>query len=339
MLFKEELFKGVEMTEHLRLYHTTNEKYKGIIFNQSHELVVSNFPIPEELVVEPGVDVNLEFPLKVYKSVEGTLIRVFYYDDEWHLATSSRLDAYTSFWSNQKSFGKQFEEYVESISGTPLDVFLCSLDRSMAYFFLLPTSGVNRIGKSKDDTKKCIYLVGFQKNGKLELADSESVQPNLWSYLDFAIVNEVEELLELIQDNPVIHYSSELDKIHKYTSRDYSERCKLRNNSQSVVGRYFELLRQDSEQATKFRSMYPEANLEFYSKQLNTIAGYIHKNYYNRYVKKEYTVVPKIYFEIMKKCHQRYLETHEKTTGVQVYNIILEQDTKVILSLIRNFSY
>jgi hypothetical protein len=337
MLFKEELFKGVEMSEHLRLYHTTDEKYKGIIFNQSYELIVSNFPIPEEVVVEP--ETKFEFPVKVYKSVEGTLIRVFYYGEEWHMATSSRLDAYTSFWSNHKSFGKQFEEYVECISGTPLDVFLCSLDPSMAYFFLLPTSGVNRIGKSRDDTEKCIYLVGVYKNGKLELADSESIQPNLWSYLESTTANSIEELLEMIQENPVIHYSSDLDKIHKYMSKGYAERCKLRNNSQDVVGRYFELLRQDPEQATKFRSMYPEANLEFYSKQLNTIAGYIHKNYYNRYVKKEYTVVPKVYFEMMKKCHERYLETREKTTSVQVYNMILEQDTKVILSLIRNFSY
>jgi len=337
MLFKEELFKGVEMNEHLRLYHTTDEKYKGIIFNQSYELVVRNFPIPVEVVVDS--ETVIEFPLKVYKSVEGTLIRVFYHNDEWHMATSSRLDAYTSFWSNQKSFGKQFEEYVESISGTPLDVFLCSLDQSIAYFFLLPTSGVNRIGKSKDDTEKCIYLVGVQKNGKLELADSESVQQNLWSYLEHATVIHAEELLELVQENPVIHYSENLEKIHKYMSKAYLERCKLRNNSQNVAGRYFELLRQDPEQATQFRSLYPEANLEFYSRQLNTIVGYIHKNYYNRYVKKEYTIVPKIYFEIMKKCHERYLETHEKTTSVQVYNIILEQDTKVILSLIRNFSY
>jgi len=341
MLFKEELFKGVEMNEHLRLYHTIDDKYKGIIFDQSYQLVLFNFPIPEEVVVESTdqlSNLELDFPLQVYDSVEGTLIRLFYFKDEWQMATSSRLDAYTSFWSSHKSFGKQFEEYVEDISGTPLEVFLCSLDRSIAYFFLLPTSGVNRIGKAEDEKDKKVYLVGTQSEGKIHLADS-SLGSNVWSYLESITVNHLEELLELTVKNPLVYYSSGLDKIQKFMSRDYTERCKLRNNSQNVVGRYFELLREDSDQAEKFRSMYPEANLEFYSKQLHTIVGYIHKNYYNRYVKKEYTIVPKIYFGIMKKCHEHYLETREKTTVEQVYNIILEQDTKLILSLIRNFSY
>lgn len=336
MLFKEELFKGVEMNEHLRLYHTIDDKYKGIIFDQSYQLVLSNFPIPEEVVVEPKT--QLEFPLQVYSSIEGTLIRLFHYANDWQIATSSRLDAYTSFWSSSKSFGKQFEEYVEEISGTELDVFLCSLDPSLAYFLLLPTSGVNRIGKTEDEEVKRVYLVGVQKEGKLRLADS-SLGTNVWSYLESITVNNFQDLLELTGKNPLIYYSPNLDKIQKFMSRDYADRCKLRNNSQNVAGRYFELLRTDTDQATKFRSMYPEANLEFYSKQLHAIVGYIHKNYYNRYVKKEYTIVPKIYFGIMKKCHERYLETREKTTAEQVYNLILEQETKMIMSLIRNFSY
>lgn len=339
--FKEELFKGVEMNEHLRLYHTADDRYKGIIFDQSYQLVLGNFPIPEEIVVSSEESQTISFPLKVYHSVEGTLIRLFYHNDDWHMATSSRLDAYTSFWSNRKSFGKQFEEYIEEISGTlPLDVFLCSLDPKISYFFLLPTTGVNRIGKPEDESQPKIYLVGVQIDKELRLVDSDSeVGKNVWSYLEHTCVENHQELFELVQKNPMIHYSEKLDKIQKFMSNDYSERCKLRNNSQDVVSRYFDLLRQDPEQALKFRSMYPEANLEFYSRQLNTIVGYIHKNYYNRYVKKEYTIVPKIYFGIMKKCHEKYLQNREKTTPEQVYHIILEQDTKVILSLIRNFSF
>lgn len=338
--FKEELFKGVEMSEHLRLYHTTDDRYKGIIFDQSYQLVLGNFPIPEEIIVEPDQVQNLDFPLKVYHSVEGTLIRLFYHNDEWHMATSSRLDAYTSFWSNRKSFGKQFEEYIHTISGTPLEVFLCSLDPKISYFFLLPTTGVNRIGKVEDESHLNIYLVGVQIDKEIRLVDSDSeVGKNVWSYLEHTLVENYQELSELVEKNPMIRYSEKLDKIQKFMSKAYAERCKLRNNSQDVVSRYFELLRQDHEQALKFRSMYPEANLEFYSRQLNTIVGYIHKNYYNRYVKKEYTIVPKIYFGIMKKCHEKYLQNREKTTPEQVYNLILEQDTKTILSLIRNFSF
>ncbi len=329
------------MNEHLRLYHTTDDKYKGIIFNQQHQLIVSNFPVPEEVVVQGKPEMlGLSFPLDLVHSVEGTLIRLFYYNEEWHMATSSRLDAYTSFWSARQSFGKQFEEYVETITGTPFEVFLCSLDIQQKYFFLLPTSGLNRLGKVQDEPVKRIYLVAVQTaDNKLLYGSELPEERNVWSYLVRTMVDSWEELLECCQRNPMIYYAPGLEKIVKYVSAEYAQQCKLRNNNQDILAQYFELLRTDPEQATQLRATYPEANLEHYSKQLNMVVNYIHKNYYNRYVKKEYTIVPKVYFEWMKKCHEHYLETREKTTVQQVYQMIIKQDPKRIISLIRNFSY
>jgi hypothetical protein len=340
--FDESLFKGVDMNEHLRLYHTTDDKYKGIIFNQQHQLVVSNFPVPEEVIVEAGESniANLKFPMELTHSVEGTLIRLFYYNDEWQMATSSRLDAYTSFWSARQSFGKQFEEYVEAITGTPFEVFLCSLDTHQRYFFLLPTSGLNRLGKTHDEPVKRIYLVAVQTaDNKMLYGSDLPGERNAWSYLVQTLVESNEELLDCCQRNPMIYYAPNLEKVVKYVSVEYAERCKLRNNNQDIIAQYFELLRTDPEQATQLRASYPEANLEHYSKQLNMVVNYIHKNYYNRYVKKEYTIVPKVYFEWMKRCHEQYLQTREKTTVQQVYQMIIKQDPKRIISLIRNFSY
>jgi hypothetical protein len=340
--FEEQLFRGIDMNEYFKLYHTNDETYKGIIYDHNHKLVACNFPVPEEVVLTPETAQNISYPVHVYKGVEGTLIRVFYYNDEWHIATSSRLDAYTSFWANHQSFGRQFEEYVESITGTPFDVFLMSLDTSLIYFFILPTQGANRLGKVEDELEKHIYLVGIQAEGKLELPDSKRLEKNAWSYLESYVIQNAQDLLDQSEQTPLIYYhlndQSNEFKIIKYISELYALRCKLRNNCQNVPERYFELLKQDPTQATQFRSMYPESNLEFYSKQLSYVVGYIHKNYYDRYVKKEHVVIPKIYFQIMKKCHERFLETHEKTTPTVVYHIILEQDVKLILSLIRNFS-
>lgn len=337
--FKEELFKGVDMNEHLRLYHTTDNKYKGIIFDHTHQLVMGNFPVPEEIVVDTD-GANISFPIDLTHSVEGTLIRVFYYGDEWRMATSSRLDAYTSFWSARHSFGKQFEEYIEAITGTPFEVFLCSLDTSCKYFFLLPTSGLNRLGKTQDEPVKRVYLVAIQTNEDKIMYGSDLLEEkNAWSYLVHTTVDSLEELVDCCQRNPMIYYAPNLEKVVKYISSEYAQQCKLRNNNQDILSQYFELLRTQPEQATQLRAAYPEANLEYYSKQLNMVVNYIHKNYYNRYVKKEYTIVPKIYFEWMKKCHEHYLQTREKTTVQQVYQMIIKQDPKRIISLIRNFSY
>ena len=277
--------------------------------------------------------------MTVYPSTEGSLIRVFYYKDEWHLATSSRLDAYTSFWSSRQSFGKQFETFVEMISGTPLDVFLCSLDPTLGYFFLLPTHGSNRLGKTQDDPEPKIYLVGIQTVDQQILRGEElenRFERNIWSYFEKTCIESESELTEWVQTQPVIQYES--DRILKFVSDDYTKRLKRRSNNVNILDQYISLLRTSPDEATEFRAMYPESNLEFYSKQIGLIVGYIHKNYYNRYVKKEYTIVPKIYFEIMRACHKHYLDTREKTTAEQVYKIILAQDTRKIVSLIHNFS-
>lgn len=341
--FNEESFRGVDMNEHFKLYHTIDGKYKGIIFDHDYKFQLNNFPIPDEVILSSAglseLD-KLSFPLTVYKGIEGTMIRLFYANEDWNMATSSRIDAYTSFWSNHKSFGKQFEEYIEEITGTPFDVFLMSLNPLIAYFFLLPTSGSNRLGKSEEDPQKQIYLVGIQVDGKLKLVhSSDGLEHNAWSFLESCSIRNVQELYEQCEHSPLVVYHPDLIGITKYVSETYATRCKLRNNCQNVVARYFELLKQNPEEATQFRVMFPEANLEFYSQQLSRIVVYIQKNYYDRYVKKEHIIVPKVYFEIMKKCHERFLQTREKTTTERVYHIILEQDAKLILSLIRNFSY
>jgi hypothetical protein len=339
--FEENLYRGVDMNEQFKLYHTNDETYKGVVYDHTNNLVVCNFPVPEEIVLTHELAHTMSYPITVYKGVEGTLIRVFHYNEEWHMATSSRIDAYTSFWSNQQSFGRQFEEYVESITGTPFDVFLMSLDPTLVYFFILPTQGANRLGKLEDEIDKHVYLVGIQDQEKLQLPDPKYIQKNAWSYLESYQIQNARDLLEQNEHNPLIYYHSDPSvqfKITKYISESYAMRCQLRNNCQNVPERYFELLKQNPEQATQFRAMYPESNLEFYSRQLSYVVGYIHKNYYDRYVKKEHVVIPKVYFQIMKKCHERFLETREKTTPTVVYHIILEQDVKLILSLIRNFS-
>jgi len=49
--------------------------------------------------------------------VDGTLIRVWSYNNEWHVSTNQSIDAYQAFWSSpdKKSFGQLFEETGEML--------------------------------------------------------------------------------------------------------------------------------------------------------------------------------------------------------------------------------
>jgi hypothetical protein len=339
--------KGVEMTETLKLYHAKDDTFKGIILNHKDEHVMSNFPLPQDYILPDDLEkfsqeVGEVYPITVFAAIEGTLIRVYYYDDHWYISTSSRIDAYTSFWSTRQSFGSQFEDFVCSITGTPLEVFLCSLDKAKKYFFLLPTVGTNRLGKLPNEEPKRIYLVGIEEDDKklkygLELDKTEH---NAWSYLDEYSVDSLDHLQQIVceQDQNYILYLG--DRVVKCVSQAYKDRCDLRNNEPNIIYRYIELLKNNQlDLMEKFKNMYPEVNFSGYvEKRLFLMSKYIHSSYIARYIKKEYVLLPKIYFHIMKKCHQDFLETRGKTTLEKIQQMIMEQEPKVILSLIRNFS-
>lgn len=110
----------------------------------------------------------------------------------------------------------------------------------------------------------------------------------------------------------------------------------------NVTLRYVELLRESPEQCKILEEMYPdemypELKLRDIPSKLEGITRYIHDNYMSRYVQKEYVQIPKTYYEIMKRCHEDYRSTREKTTLDKVWNTVLSQEPKNILSLIRNF--
>ena len=112
-MFNLESLCGVEMTEDLRLYRTEDMRYKGIICDQQDQLIVQNFAVPTEFILPRDHEAVYEsfrdetFPLTVYESIEGTILRVYWFGDEWRVSTTSRIDAFGSSWASEQSFGDQ----------------------------------------------------------------------------------------------------------------------------------------------------------------------------------------------------------------------------------------
>ena len=69
---------------------------------------------------------------------EGSTIRIFYYEEEWKMGTSRRIEADTSYWTSQKSFKELF---IEGIKSTYNDInfkdYLETLDKNNCYTYLL----------------------------------------------------------------------------------------------------------------------------------------------------------------------------------------------------------
>lgn len=68
---------------------------------------------------------------------EGSLIKVYHYDEKWNTATSRHLSAEKNRWGSEDSFGKLFVECVEKSYDCSFKTFTDSLDQEFCYTFLI----------------------------------------------------------------------------------------------------------------------------------------------------------------------------------------------------------
>lgn len=342
---------GVDMTEDLRLYRTADSRYKGLIFDQQNEWVMQNFPIPTESVLPrdtDGVRATLAtdtFPLTVYEAQEGTILRAYCFRGEWRLSTTSRIDAFGSHWAAEQSFGDQFKEFVWKIAGIPLEVFFCSLRADRKYFFLLPTTGINRLGRLPEDDRApaVIYLVAIETEDRVlhyghTLPRDES---NLWSFVREWTVASIDDLVTLGAAHNLLYYRS-ASEIFKFQTEAYADRCALRNNEANLCYRFLELYTQhDRKRCDALAAQYPEADFDaLVVEPLDRLVYVLHQAYLTRYVQRPDVVehLPRLLFSVLRQCHAQYLETREKTTRKRVKHVVLNQHPKDLLKLIRTIN-
>lgn len=338
--------KCLDSSEELSLIQNAEKKLKGVIIDKDSNTVVQNFFMPIEFILgKDNHEIN-SFPTTLYKYVEGTSIRVYFWKDKWRISTTSRLDAFTSFWSNPVSFGALFVERLQKLGVSTLEEFYGLLDVSKVYFFLLPTSGMNRIGVLEDLNE--LFLIAMhqlQHEDTLQYGIDLEGFPNhgVWKYLDKYMVSDVNELDNLTKsidtDGFIWFPPNGNNQMVKFVTESYISRCKLRDNQANISFRYLQLKKNgDTEGCRKLEEMYPEARFDDLDNTMERLSRFLHKMYINRYVHKEYVIVNRTYYTILKRIHGLYISSRVPTSIKQVKDVIMENDTRLILSLLRKFS-
>ena len=95
--------------------------------------------------------------LKYSWAIEGTVLRVFHFDDVWHISTHRKIDADKSAWRTNVSFKKMFEATVEEKN---FEKFCESnLDTSLQYTFLLTANEITRFVCNQTTNHQPIYII------------------------------------------------------------------------------------------------------------------------------------------------------------------------------------
>lgn len=342
-------------------YHTCDrdspedlKKVRGWIQEtDTGKILFETFPYTEEyhgdeeipFFTTQGQDLLEEWD--VFFSMEGCLLRVFWYKDRWHISTNKKLNAFKSRWASRKSFGDIFRDGLVQTNGgneNILEVLLDQMDKSKIHLFLVRYNHENRVVCSAPKDFDFVYFIGSWDDEKKTL-DREWKHP-----IDVGIPVAVKEIPTTIYDlannvniqeyQGLIFFHKKKNLQVKLYSKEYERLYKIRDNNPNIRFRYLEI-RQDPEIKQEFIRLYPlyeDLFLE-YENILYQLAKLIRYYYIQRYIKNKYVTLPKEEYILMKKCHDWYLlnRAENKINVAKVLEILNREEVLALYKMIRRY--
>ena len=324
-----------------------NLECRGIIINDD-TIIMRNLPFTYEYS-DSDIDIKEKIEIifnncRFYDSQEGSLIRVFYFNDKWFMSTNRKLDAFKSRWSSDKSFGTYFVEGIRKISKDTdtddniLEKFYSTLNKDKKYLFLLKNSQENRIVCINSIEDDSIYHIGSYFNDEF-LLDDECMFPHPKEYKTFrdvdTLVNHVKNI-DIFNNQGIMCFGPNGYQ-YKILNSKYLDYFNIRNNEPNIILRYLEI-RTDKLKYNKFMYLYSiNYNLfENIERKIYEICSKILTCYINRFIKKIYSIVNQKEYKVVCKCHNwhkenmltnkinfnKVIEIYNKETSKDIYDMI-----------------
>jgi hypothetical protein len=318
-----------DKTDRLTLTHYANvsedtsesvKRTRGKIVNEKEEVVCSSYGYTPEYTVKVDHNKYKSYLTDlseciIYRSEEGSLLRLFFNDNKWNLSTHKRIDAFLSRWSSSKTFGEWFTIALEYFflqgegKGTITsenkdelyDCFCDTLDRTLVYTFLLRTNADTKIS-CKSPEHPTIYFTGAFKDEKR--VKDITIQIPTPLQVKFTTVEELEEYVTSL--DPYEHQGviailpdeSTLKIMHPTTMTSKA----IRGSEPDIRAAYFRI-RKSTDDILLFTQLFPNVDTKYIESQLYYMVKYLHSMYVRRYIKKQYTVVHPVLFSVMYIAH------------------------------------
>ncbi len=196
----------------------------------------------------------------ITEAIEGTLIRIFYFNDKWIITTHRKLDAFKSKWGSEKSFGDIFKEAVmiktqDSQINDDVDVnTLCQklgLNKHRQYTFLITATDKTRfVCPSTPIPIVYLYAITEKINNKTTIInenDSEMKKWNDWKQESLHL--KAPEAIQFVQNlsfpfkcQGLLFFNSKTFESYKLVNKTYQEYFDVRGNIPSVPFAYLHIL-------------------------------------------------------------------------------------------------
>lgn len=322
---------------------------RGIIFNND-TIIAKNFGYTEEYTISDEKKIEstiVDFSQwKFFSSLEGSIVRLYYFKDKWYLSTFKKIDAFKSKWGSKHSFGELFtralknETRINSNFGSSFlegksvyEQFLNLLDTKKQYMFLLPQK---RVCVNFDFHK--IYFVGTFENGVLSFENKTKLfrPPELLFSSIEELLNYVENDIHIDKYQGIICFNLYDNKVLKIFNSQYYKKYLIRGTEQSPRFRYLQL--RNNENDKNILTSICIENIEEFKQceyTISKIIKHVHKCYLDRYIKRIHILVYPDVHNILRALHKHYLGTKQPITELIVQNKINSLSAVVLNRLIK----
>lgn len=374
MLKCQNLMRVSDENESMTVWNYTGDlkdesnKYRGCITDKKNKIICPSLGYTYEYYIDTKEDSREKFKnfenWSWFYSPEGTMLRLFYFQGDWHIVTHKKLSAFQSRWSCNFSFGELFIQALEKIIGNVsetqesnvYETFVNHLDKGKIYYFMLRSNYQNRVicHTSTVSEKDSLIFIGHRETTDFQffLANSEIENEMLrkirqplqvehkFSNID-SVFHFVEKSIDPFEYQGLIGFCKDEFDYHmiKIVNSRYKELIKIRGNNHNLKYRYIEI-RNDPTKVEKLFMLYPKYVTVFqdFEKILTKISKKISRTYVDRYIHCKYVTLPKEEYIILRKCNEWCIKNNEKYVSVKtILNIINMESSMNVYKMIQRF--
>lgn len=318
-----------------------NYQANGIIFEKDTNKVVAM--CQNKLITHNNTsDILQNVEVKRVEYCEdGTMIRLYNYNDTWYTSTTRCIDASKSYWTSTKNFSDLFWDVFDK---TLLD----TLDKDYTYVFVLLhkenrivirhkinmlvyISRINNETFIEDYTQQFNNVYGIRRPKridtrefyKLDLSDNDIMQQLYHPFKRGILIKTLNT-----STNQLVTY--------KFDFKNYTNIKTIRGNVPEVRIRYLELLN-DPERLHIFEQNYNEYKFMFklIKNEIFKLTKTIHQLYIDSHIKHTIKVTEdNVYYKTLRQLHAQYKITNAPITFSEVQKKIYTMDKKIIKRLL-----
>lgn len=270
--------------------------------------------------------------LHIEPCYEGTLLRVYNYNNSFRVATKKCINAKDSKWKSNKNY---YELFGEALQNTQFNSFQFENDK--VYFFLLKHPENTRVFDYSSPDLLLLDTFRIENNNVFCITERKN-EKEINTYQE--LVNYINnQTLECMETQGFVIFSSDNPTVKQRINFPlYNKISGLYGNESSRYIRFLEL-REDMNKLKEYIQYFPEHKKLFldYENAFIKFASEIHDLYMNVKVSKKEIIIQKNFRKLIYNIHGIYLKDRIPISVTSIINHLMTLNKKLVKFLYENY--